>query len=248
MAIALALPLAALAVLAGDAFPYLGHWSNGRGETLTITKETLQIASDKPVPYRDVTRAGARSSFELQITVPGEMNAFSGKTLAVACENGAMKITGYLSHRDYMRAENPQQVVTWEKDTDGREAKSSPIPQSVHTPPPGSAERKAIARTLHAPCERDLQQPVILKFDQLRVVRDWAMARVQPFQPNQKSIDYRKTKYKEQIAEGMFDEAGEALLKRENGRWTVLEWSFGNTDTEMFEWIKEHGAPKALAE
>ncbi len=106
------------AVAAETEQPYIGEWSNGRGETLTITAKTIRFADDRPVPYRDVTRATDGSSFELQITAKGEVNAFPGKTLAVAVEGDTMKITGYLSHADYMQEKNPQQSVTWERDSD----------------------------------------------------------------------------------------------------------------------------------
>ena len=53
--------------------------------------------------YRDVTRATDGDSFELQITAPGEINAFPGKTLAVVLENDSMQMTGYASHADYMQ-------------------------------------------------------------------------------------------------------------------------------------------------
>jgi hypothetical protein len=102
---------------AADELPYLGDWSNGRGETLKITKRTLQFADDKPVSYRDVTRGTDGSLFELQITTPGEVNAFSGKTLAVSIEGDSMTITGYRSHADYVQEKDPQEVVTWEKDS-----------------------------------------------------------------------------------------------------------------------------------
>jgi hypothetical protein len=104
------------ATLAGDPPPYVGDWSNGRGETLAITSRTIQFGDDKPVPYRDVTRATDGSIFELQITAAGKVNAFDGKTLAVSLEDDSMEMTGYLSHADYMEEKNPQQVVTWTKD------------------------------------------------------------------------------------------------------------------------------------
>jgi len=110
--------LACAAFAASDEPPYLGEWSNGRGETLTITAKTIQFADDKPVAYRDVTRATDGESFELQITTRGEVNAFAGKTLAVVIDGDTMKMTGYLSHADYMQEKNPQQIVTWERDSD----------------------------------------------------------------------------------------------------------------------------------
>jgi hypothetical protein len=98
--------------------PYIGEWSNGRGETLTITDKTIQFGEDKPVPYRDVTRASDGSEFELQITARGDVNGFAGKTLAITVDGDTMDMIGYLSHEDYMEETNPQQIVTWERDSD----------------------------------------------------------------------------------------------------------------------------------
>lgn len=103
---------------ADDTPPFLGSWSNGRGETLTITRTTIQFADDAAVPYRDVTRATDGQDFELQITARGEINGFPGKTLAVHCEGGSMKITGYASHADYMQGGEVQAEGSWEKDSD----------------------------------------------------------------------------------------------------------------------------------
>lgn len=106
---------------ASEARPYLGEWSNGRGETLTVTAKTLQFGTDKPVAYRDVTRATDGSDFELQITAPGTVNAFPGKTLALHCEGDTMKMTGYESHAAYMQGGEVQMEVTWDRDSDGDE-------------------------------------------------------------------------------------------------------------------------------
>ena len=115
--LALLLQLLIAVAIAADDAPYLGEWSNGRGETLIITAKTLQFADDKPVPYRDVTRATDGSIFELQITARGEVNAFPGKTLALELDRETMTMTGYLSHADYMQEKNPQQSVIWERDS-----------------------------------------------------------------------------------------------------------------------------------
>jgi hypothetical protein len=107
--------LSAGVLSAADEMPYLGEWSNGRGETLVITEKTIQFGEDRAVPYRDVTRATDGASFELQITARGEVNGFGGNTLAVECEDDSMKITTYASHADYMEEKDPQSVVTWFK-------------------------------------------------------------------------------------------------------------------------------------
>ena len=110
------LVLIAGAVAAADDLPYLGSWSNGRGETLVITAKTIQFGDDRPLPYRDVTRATDGSMFELQINARGTANGFGGNTLGVECEGDSMKITAYASHAAYTQAEDPQSIVTWHKD------------------------------------------------------------------------------------------------------------------------------------
>ena len=96
--------------------PYLGEWSNGRGETLTITAKTIQFADNHPVSYRDVTRDSEDETYELQITARGEINAFPGKTLVISCEKDSMEMTGYASHDAYVHDEEPMSVVTWYRD------------------------------------------------------------------------------------------------------------------------------------
>src|SRR4051794_36188518 len=78
--------------LAGEKPDYIGEWSNGRGETLTITAKTIQFADNKPVPYRDITRGSDGSSFQLEITATGSVNAFPGKFLEVSIDGEEMKI------------------------------------------------------------------------------------------------------------------------------------------------------------
>ena len=45
--------------------PYVGEWSNGRGDTLVITGSTIKFGRDKAVPYRDVTRVTNGREFHL---------------------------------------------------------------------------------------------------------------------------------------------------------------------------------------
>lgn len=228
--------LSVLSLRAGEP-PYLGEWSNGRGETLSIRKSSLQFADNKSAPYREVTAEADGGRFELLITAPGSVNAFPGKTVAVECESDSMSMRTFVSHEKYLEGKDPLSIVHWYRD--------APKP---YTPAAGSAERKAIALVLHEPIERELKQKVILQFSQLLVMNDWAMARFEPRQPSGAAIDYRKTKYQEEQAEGMFDAVGEALLKHERGQWRVLKFSFGGTDTALMEWIKLHRAPMALAQ
>jgi hypothetical protein len=114
--------LASTAARAAEELPYIGNWSNGRGETLVITEKTIRFGNDRALPYRDITRATDGSAFELQITAKAPANGFGGNTLGVECDGDSMKITAYASHAAYMQGGEPQSVVTWFKEDADTEA------------------------------------------------------------------------------------------------------------------------------
>ena len=118
--------------------------------------------------------------------------------------------------------------------------------QRAYTPPAGSPERKAIMDVLRVPVEADLRQKVIFKVQHLRIVGAWAFARVVPIRPDGSDIDYTRTKYRDDLAEGAFDGEGEALLRNNGGGWRLLEWRFGASDTEVDIWLEKYSAPAAL--
>ncbi len=120
--------------------------------------------------------------------------------------------------------------------------------QTAHTPQPGSAERRTIMNLLRPVSERELGQKVIFRVQHLRVIGEWALARVVPLRPDGSEIDYSKTKYREANEEGAFDGEAEALLRRTDGGWKLLEWRFGATDTEVTIWFEKYRAPSALAD
>jgi hypothetical protein len=120
--------------------------------------------------------------------------------------------------------------------------------QTVRTPPPGSAERKAIMDQIRVPCEKDLKQKVIFQVNLLKISGEFAAVRVTPVRPDGGAINYRKTKYKEAFENDAFESNGEAFLRKMNGTWKLLHWRFGGTDTELIEWVREAGAPEAIAE
>ncbi len=118
--------------------------------------------------------------------------------------------------------------------------------QSPHTPAPGSDERKAIMDALRVPARKDIGRDVIFKVDHLRVAGKWAFARVSPINPDSSEINFKKTKYREQVEEGLFDPQGEALLRLEGGEWNVLEWRFGATDVESQLWAERYKFPASI--
>ena len=118
--------------------------------------------------------------------------------------------------------------------------------QSAYTPKPGSKERAAIMEALRVPAKRDLGRTVIFNVDVLRVVDDWAFARVSPTMPDGSEIDYSRTKFRKQVELGAFDPQGEALLRQTVDGWDVVEWTFGGTDVASVDWVEKYDLPRAL--
>ena len=101
------------------ALPYIGQWSNGRGETLVITSSTIRFASDKAVNYRDITRVTNGQEFHLEITTEGKLNyltKFIHLSTAEGDKPDEMKMTLYDTRKDMEDGENSQGEATWYRD------------------------------------------------------------------------------------------------------------------------------------
>ncbi len=120
--------------------------------------------------------------------------------------------------------------------------------QVLEKPASGSKVRKAVLEGLRPVIEKDLKQKVVFKVSQLRVYDGWALVFAQPVQPNLKPIDFKKTHYKEQIAQEVFDgDSLYALLRLAKGKWVVKAFCIGPTDVAWSNWMGEpFNAPKAL--
>ena len=108
--------------------------------------------------------------------------------------------------------------------------------------------RKEVLNALRPSIEKDLKQKVIFKVESIRVYDGWAFVHVHPLQPNSKPIDFRKTKYKENLEAGMFDGSSTyALLRLSNKKWTVKDFVIGPTDVYWSNWMDApYNAPKTL--
>jgi hypothetical protein len=113
--------LAGLAAYAGEKWkdPYIGGWSNGRGDTLVITGSTIKFGRDKAVSYRDITRVTDGKAFNLEITTQGNLNYLT-KFLHISIVEGdkpdEMKMTLYDSRKDMEAGVNSQGEATWYRD------------------------------------------------------------------------------------------------------------------------------------
>ena len=114
--------LAGLTAYAGKKWkdPYIGEWSNGRGETLVITANSIRFGNEKAVSYHDITRVTDEKEFMLQITTEGELNYLT-KFLRVSIggegdKADEMKVKLYNSRKELEAGENSQGEATWYRD------------------------------------------------------------------------------------------------------------------------------------
>lgn len=116
----------------------------------------------------------------------------------------------------------------------------------MYTPPPGSPERAAIMDAVRAAVGPELKRPVKFLVHRLNLKDGWAFLIATPQQPNGHPFDYSGTVYEESIREGAFDDAIDALLRREAGRWRVVTYVIGATDVAWEPWSDDYGAPAVI--
>jgi hypothetical protein len=111
--------------------------------------------------------------------------------------------------------------------------------------PSADATTQALVAALTPLVAQELGQAVSLQVSDSNVRDEWAFVTAQPRRPDGSAIDWSTTTLAERAAQGVLgsDGATYALLKNENGVWTVLEYSIGPTDVAWIEWAAEHGVP-----
>lgn len=121
------------------------------------------------------------------------------------------------------------------------------VPQGKPTSPgAGSPERTRILNALRTPVEKELKTKVKFKVDHLKVQNGWAFMTGKPLQSNGKPVDYRKTRYRQALEDGVFDDWVCALFRHKKGKWTLVTYSIGATDVVWDGWDKQYKAPRAI--
>lgn len=107
--------------------------------------------------------------------------------------------------------------------------------------------RPVLLNALRPAIVADLGQSVKFVVATLRTQGDWAFVVARPQRPDGREIDFRATRYREAIDQGMFDGPTlYALMQRREQRWTVVDFAIGPTDVPQAGWTEEHGAPAAM--
>lgn len=121
--------------------------------------------------------------------------------------------------------------------------------QSIQQPPPGSDLRKVILDAARPTFEKDTGGPIEFVVTTLNTMGDWAYGDVKLQRPGGKPIDWSRTQFGEDYAQGMFDpEHNLFLLKADGGGWTMVEYALGPTDVAWDWWRQQYNIPRTLFE
>lgn len=101
-------------------------------------------------------------------------------------------------------------------------AATTPALAQLHSPPPGSAERRAVLDAVRPHVEEQLGAPVEFVVQTIRVSGDWAFVQATPQRPGGRAIS---APYPEM--DGVHTEA---ILRRDGGGWVTIGWAVGATD------------------
>lgn len=99
-------------LLTSEAQPYIGKWSSGSGETLSITSNRIKFGDGKGVTYKDITKATDGNTFQINITGHGLPKGVE-RFMFLKIDGDKMTMTGYNSYEDMQSGQNQGSEVNW---------------------------------------------------------------------------------------------------------------------------------------
>lgn len=120
-------------------------------------------------------------------------------------------------------------------------------PATTETPatPSPDATAQTLFNVLTPMISTEVGKPVSLVANSVNVRDEWAYVDAQVRNADGSAIDWTTTNLASAYENGAMDTGGgvHALLKNENGVWTVLEHVIAPTDVAWIEWAGRHGVP-----
>ena len=119
--------------------------------------------------------------------------------------------------------------------------------QQIFQPKKGSKLRAELLDAARPTFEEETGGPIEFVVKRLNVLGDWAFGEVELQRPGGAAINWARTKYADDYAEGMFDPGGTFFLLRNAGsRWEVVEFATGPTDIAWDSWRRDYSLPSVL--
>lgn len=109
-------------------------------------------------------------------------------------------------------------------------------------------ERDAMVDALSAQAGVEIGLPVTFEVTTKTVEGDWGWLVAQPWTRDGAQIDWSTTRYAQRAADGVLDGGGTtyALLRKQNGTWSVVAFAVGPTDVAYADWPQRYGAPASV--
>lgn len=116
--------------------------------------------------------------------------------------------------------------------------------QAPATPAPDQATQ-SVLNVLTPLVAAEVGTPVSLQPDTVNIRDEWAYVDADVRNADGSEIDWTTTNLASRYENGAMDTGGgvHALLKNENGVWTVLEHVIAPTDVAWIDWAASHGVP-----
>lgn len=119
--------------------------------------------------------------------------------------------------------------------------------EELYTPPKGSALRASLLDAARPAFEQEVGAPVEFVVKTLNVMGGWAYGDVKLQRPGGVPIDWRKTKFAEDFAQGMLETESNLFLLQDAGDgWKLVEYVIGPTDVAWDWWRQERNLPAEL--
>jgi hypothetical protein len=124
-------------------------------------------------------------------------------------------------------------------------ATTSEAPAEVEAPAAPNAATQAALDVLTPIISTEVGKPVSLQPSTATIRDGWAYIDAEVLNADGSAIDWMTTNLASRYENGVMDEGGgvHALLKNENGTWTVLEHVIAPTDVAWIDWVDRHSVP-----
>lgn len=109
-----------------------------------------------------------------------------------------------------------------------------------------STTSEDLFQVLRQAVEYELGQAVVIDVDELRSDDQWAFVTAVSLTADRTPIDYSRTKFADDVSDGVFDDWLCALLENDGGRWKLVALEIGATDAPFVDWPERYGVPKAI--
>lgn len=117
----------------------------------------------------------------------------------------------------------------------------------IESPPKGSPLRASLLDAARPTFEQEVGAPVEFVVNTLNVMDGWAYGDVKLQRPGGVPIDWSRTKFAEDVAQGMIETGHNLfLLQQGEGGWALVEYAVGPTDVAWDWWRQQRKLPAEL--